>query len=128
MRATLPYPPSANAYWRPWRGGVVKTPEARAYQLAVGLKLLALGYTRPPKGHVKLSLEIFRPRRRGDLTNHIKVLEDALQGHFFRDDEQVVELIAERRLSTRRPRVEVTAFEATCLGSDCRYCADGGKA
>lgn len=106
MTVTLPYPPSANRYWRSFRGRVIKSIEATHYIELVywttrdaGLDLL--------QGDVSLTLRLYRPQKRGDLDNRIKVLLDALQGVAYKDDEQVVELHAFRHDDKENPRVEI---------------------
>jgi crossover junction endodeoxyribonuclease RusA len=106
MRLTLPYPPSANRYWRVWRGRAVKSPEARRYQESAAKLALAAGF-RSLSGPVAIAVKVYRPRRRGDLDNALKVLIDALKGVAYADDEQVVVLDARRRDDKDNPRVEV---------------------
>lgn len=106
MRVTLPYPPSANRYWRSFRGRVVKSSEARQYASAVGLMCRAAGLT-GYAGDVAVTLRFYRPRRAGDLDNRIKVCLDSLQGHAFADDDQVTEIHAYRYDDKANPRVEV---------------------
>jgi crossover junction endodeoxyribonuclease RusA len=103
----LPYPPSANRYWRSFRGRVVVSSEARQYKLDVAM-LARIAGVRPTDEPVSLTLEIYRPQRRGDLSNRIKVLEDALQGVAYHDDAQVVELHAKRFDDKKHPRVNIT--------------------
>jgi len=118
MRLTLPYPPSANRYWRTTariiRGKpVVQTypsPEAKAYKVAVARIAAAAGW-RPFDGDVELRLTVYRPLKRGDLSNRIKVLEDALNGIAYADDDQVVRLTADRKDDKDNPRVEVEVRE-----------------
>jgi crossover junction endodeoxyribonuclease RusA len=108
VRLTLPYPPSANRYWRvDKRGFAYVSTEARAYKNRI--RLLAMAERlRPLAGPVSLSLGVYRPQKSGDLSNRIKVLEDALSGVAFEDDDQVVELHALRMDDKTNPRVEVT--------------------
>lgn len=106
---TLPYPPSANRYWRSFRGRVVKSAAAKAYQAGVRLTHRA----DPVTGPVAVSLAVYRPARRGDLDNSIKVLLDALKGVAFVDDAQVVAIYATRFDDKARPRVEVVVDEVT---------------
>ena len=106
---TLPYPPSANRYWRSFRGRIVKSSEARTYQQAVGS--LAGGTSTPlHTGAVGLQLNFYRPQRRGDLDNRIKVLVDALQGVAYANDKQVTELHAYLHDDKQNPRVEVDVW------------------
>ena len=103
---TLPYPPSANVYWRVWNGRVLLSREARSYKQKAALLAKSQGAT-PIEGDVELRLSVFRPRRSGDLSNRIKVLEDALNGVAFVDDSQVVRIVANRFDDKSNPRVEV---------------------
>lgn len=97
----LPYPISANRYWRHYKGMTIRSPEAMKFIRDV--KLIA-AVEKAPKlaGPVELNI-IFHPKltRRGaaslirqDLSNTIKVTEDALQGVAFSNDSQVVSLNA----------------------------------
>jgi Holliday junction resolvase RusA-like endonuclease len=104
---TLPYPPSANLYWRKTRnGGLYVSPEAKSYKKVVWLIGMKAG-ARPLTGDVTLGLRVYRPQKSGDLSNRIKVLEDALIGVAFEDDKQVAELHAARFDDAANPRVEV---------------------
>jgi crossover junction endodeoxyribonuclease RusA len=96
----LPYPISANRYWRSFRGRQVVSAEARAYkELAAWLGKQA--GIRPAAGPIGLTLVYHpkkpkrattRPVRRMDCSNVVKVAEDALNGVAFFDDSQVTEL------------------------------------
>lgn len=109
VRLVLPYPPSANAYWRAAPGrGLVPSSEATAYKAAVA-RAAALARVQPLHGPVHLTLTVYRPRRVGDLDNTLKVLHDALNGVAWLDDEQVVHLEATREDDAARPRVEIHA-------------------
>lgn len=103
---TLPYPPSANRYWRTVGGRVLVSAEAREYKRRTGWEALARGAA-PVAGPVMVTLRVYRPRRRGDLDNAIKILLDSLCGIAFEDDSQVVELHAFQYDDPERPRVEV---------------------
>ena len=111
MTITLPYPPSANRYWRTFNGRIVMSAEARAYKEGVALIARAKGL-RPSDGDVTLKLDVFRPQRRGDLDNRIKIVLDALQGVAYYDDKQVIEIHARRFDAGKDARVEVTILKA----------------
>jgi crossover junction endodeoxyribonuclease RusA len=122
---TLPYPPSANQYWRLFKGRIVVTRETKAYRAAVRLAWLGL----KPRvfalsGPVCLIVDLYRPRRAGDLSNRIKVLEDALQGLAYLDDKQVTYLRATRYEGTPPGKAVVTieayaeADESHHMGGD----------
>ncbi|WP_395843003.1 RusA family crossover junction endodeoxyribonuclease [Archangium violaceum] len=107
IRLTLPYPPSANTYWKPARGrGLVPSNEALRYKATI-TQLAKLKGVQPLKGPVRLTLWAYRPRRVGDLDNVRKVLLDALQGWAFLDDGQVSEDHGYRLDDAQAPRVEV---------------------
>lgn len=93
---TLPEPPSANRYWRVWRGRAVKSTEARAYQLHVKYLAIQQRVKAPIAGDVVLTVVWYRSRRAGDLDNRLKCLLDALKGVTFGDDKQVKEIHAKR--------------------------------
>jgi crossover junction endodeoxyribonuclease RusA len=103
----LPWPPSANRYWRMWQGRMVVSSEARQYKLDVAARARLAGL-RPTDNPVCISLDLYRPAKRGDLSNRIKIVEDALQGVAYHDDSQVIELHARRFDDKKNPRVEIT--------------------
>lgn len=104
---TLPYPPSANAYWKPAPGrGLVPSDEARRYKALVEQLARKAGVL-PLVGPVRFTLHAYRPRRVGDLDNVRKVLQDALQGWAYLDDGQVSEDHGYRLEDAKHPRVEV---------------------
>lgn len=105
MKFVLPYPPSSNRYWRVWRGRAVKSSEARAYQAQV--RLMNVGHSGVLASAVVVTCFVFRPAKRGDLDNTLKVMLDALKGIAFIDDKQVVELHAKRFDDKNNPRAEV---------------------
>lgn len=111
MKLVLPYPPSANTYWRVYRNMVVVSQAARDYKLAVLLIAGKAGQI-VQHGPVAVTVRLYRPQRSGDLDNRLKVLLDSLNGLAWRDDSQVVELHAYRHDDKKYPRVEVEIEEA----------------
>jgi crossover junction endodeoxyribonuclease RusA len=109
---TLPYPPSANAYWRSitinGRGRVVVSKEAKTFKKAVSLALAGIS---PVGGPVCLTATFYRPRKRGDLDNGLKCLCDALKGIAYHDDEQITEIRASRKEDKLNPRVEISVTQ-----------------
>ena len=104
IRLVLPYPPSANSYWRHAKGVTYLSREAKDYRKVVAL----IGANcRPLRGPIRLTAYVYRPRRIGDLGNCEKVLSDALQGIAFEDDAQVVEQHLYRHDDKANPRAEV---------------------
>lgn len=106
IRATLPYPPSANRYWRNARGRTFVSKEAKEYKQAVKSEMQWLT-PKPIEGAVAVTIAVYRPRRAGDLDNCIKVLLDALNGIAYADDKQVVQINAFRIDDKDNPRAEV---------------------
>lgn len=109
---TLPEPPSANRYWRVYRGRAVKSSDARDYSVLVfaafrAQTTIAQRNALPLRGDVSVALRWHRGARRGDLDNRIKVCLDAVRGLLFVDDSQVVSLSAERHESPRAGRLEI---------------------
>lgn len=102
---TVPYPPSANRYWRRSKHATYISSEARAYKEQVRLENLRV---KPIQGKVRLTAKVFRPRRSGDLMNREKVLCDALQGVAYEDDSQIWEAHFYLEDDKQNPRVEVT--------------------
>lgn len=113
---TLPYPPSSNRYWRSVANKktghvmVFVSEEAKSFKRDVAKRTAGM---QPLKCEVVATFRFYRPRRSGDLSNRIKVLEDAMQGTVFYDDKQIVEIHAFRHEDAKNPRVEV---EITALG------------
>ena len=109
---TLPYPVSANRYWRaitiPGRTMMAPTKEAKAYKEEVQLIARRAGLAKPMACRVELWLRLYPARPQDwakrsaldpqgwddsvrciDLGNAEKVLSDALQGIVFDDDKQI---------------------------------------
>jgi Holliday junction resolvase RusA-like endonuclease len=90
---------------------MVKSAEARSYSHAVAAACVAsglrIGHPAFPTGRVAVTLDLYRPAKRGDLDNFGKVALDALQGFVYLDDAQVVDLHFRQHDDRARPRVEV---------------------
>lgn len=108
---TLPYPPSVN---RVWRSIVIKgavrvllSSEGRAYKKAVAALAPKLFLLAGPLG---IRVRVYRPRRVGDLNNRIKVIEDALQGVAYENDDQIEYSETFRFDDKDNPRVEIEVW------------------
>ncbi|MEI5996812.1 RusA family crossover junction endodeoxyribonuclease [Paraburkholderia bengalensis] len=136
ITVTLPYPISANRYWRtrvikPKAGpAIVSTyvsAEAKAYKEQVGWILRAAGVREPIAGRIAVAYTLYpnrpqdyrtRMRKLGDawhdtvqcidLDNAQKVLLDALKGVAFEDDAWVRRITAERAEPDGEARLVVT--------------------
>lgn len=115
IRLVLPFPPSANRYWRSKaiqsKGrAFVQTyvsTEAKQYKAAVR-RVASLVCGAMFTDDVSIDVKLFRPRKSGDVDNRTKVLFDALNGVVYKDDKQVVKYAVERFEDKNNPRVEVT--------------------
>jgi crossover junction endodeoxyribonuclease RusA len=118
IRLALPYPISANRYWRPVNIGkhitIVPTKEAKAYKAEVAALARSQG-VKPLPGRVIVTMQLYphrpldwakRQRQHGDvwddtvqcidLDNARKVVLDALKGIAFEDDRWVYRDAGER--------------------------------
>jgi len=107
QKLTLPIPPSANRYWRVVNGRPITSAVARNYKLAAGWMAKEQG-VEMVSTPVYLRIDVFRPRKSGDLDNYLKVLLDAMSGILWEDDEQIVQIVATRYDDKDNPRVELT--------------------
>lgn len=129
---TLPYPLSANKYWRPVKLGahisIVPTKEAKQFRADIAKLCRAQGVTSPITGRVHVDVKLFparpqdwqkRQRIEGatwddtvrciDIDNANKVLLDAFKAVVIEDDRWVRRLTSERMEPDALPaRVVVT--------------------
>lgn len=128
---TLPYPLSANRYWRPVKLGahisIVPTKEAKQFRADVASHCLAHGVGAPITGRVQVDIKLYPARPQDwqkrmrlvgsawddtvrciDIDNANKVLLDALKGIAIEDDKWVRRLTAERMEPDGEARVVVT--------------------
>ncbi|TCK37993.1 crossover junction endodeoxyribonuclease RusA [Paraburkholderia sp. BL8N3] len=126
----LPYPVSANRYWRTYvvmgHAQTVVSAEANAYRREVAWRLKIAKVRNPIEGRVELSIVLhpklpqdarLRMRKLGDawdddltcidLDNSLKILCDALKGRAFVDDRFIWRIHAERGEPTAQAYVEV---------------------
>lgn len=134
IKLSLPYPVSANVYWRSrvvksTRGHTAMTyvsAEATAYKREVAWRARAAGVREPIRGRVRVIIRLYPQRPQDwlkraqrdpqgwdngirciDLDNARKVLYDALKGVAFEDDKWVFIDHAERMEPDGDARVEV---------------------
>ena len=103
----LPYPPSANRYWRhlsrgPMAGRTLLSAQAREYRIEVAAECQARGLLRR-EDEVQVTIVLTAPdRRRRDIDNPVKPLLDALtHAGAWLDDSQVARLVVERRVPNK---------------------------
>jgi len=116
---TLPYPLSANKYWRPviinGHSMIVPTKEAKQFKADVKMFCWRAGIRKPLAGRVEVCYRLYPARPQDwqkrmrvdgatwddsvrciDLDNAQKVLLDAFKGVVFEDDKWVRRIVAER--------------------------------
>ena len=98
----LPFPPSANTYWRHNRGHVHVSAKARAYRQEIRIRCRMPG---PLTERLHILLQMHHWRKSGwDIDNHVKVLLDALEkAGVYENDEQVDRLSIQRGQHTKKP-------------------------
>jgi len=113
MDLELPFPPSANHYYRRLGHVALISRRGRAYREMV-MALLAAKKIKTLNGPIALIVELFPPdHRRRDLDNTLKALLDALQhAGAFHDDSQVVRLEATKREPVAGGKVRVAVVAA----------------
>lgn len=107
VELVLPEPPSANRYYRNFRGRMVRSADARAYVAQVAT--LTRGCQWYATGAVRVTLHWYRSRKAGDLDNRAKVALDALNGLLWTDDRQITELHLYRHDAPKRGRLHLIA-------------------
>lgn len=109
----LPWPPSLNSYYRIFRSRILISRSGRAYRK----KIIALLQDRFPsalKGRLQVTICVHPPdRRRRDLDNLQKGLQDALQhAGVFEDDSQIDSLCIHRCNIVPDGKVRVSILES----------------
>lgn len=95
----LPYPPSVNRMWRHFRGRAVLSSEGKRYKAEVQRLALAAG-AQLMTGNLRLRVKLLPKTKKDgtasavviDLSNCLKVAEDALQGVCYENDKQVTSI------------------------------------
>lgn len=111
MTHQFPLPPSSNRYWRMVKGRMLVSSEAKDYKTTVGM-LARCARVPQLTGPVAVTVHVYRERKAGDLDNFLKVLIDAMEGTFFRNDSQVREIHATLADDKHNPRVEVEVISS----------------
>lgn len=114
MNLTLPWPPTANTYWRhPTKGKLagrhLLSEAGRSYRDAVKLALVGLLPATPITGRIAVDILAFAPdKRRRDLDNLHKGLLDSLTHAGVWEDDSQIDDLRIRRASTLGGRVSVS--------------------
>lgn len=115
VKIVLRMPPSVNEAWHhiPTTGGKALTDEHRQFRTNVISRVRVEMGKRTFLGRVELTLRLFfADRRRTDIDNRIKPLQDALtHARAYKDDSQIDRLIVERIYTEGPEYCEVTLRE-----------------
>ena len=116
----LPFPPTTNNLYaneRGGRGGRFPTKAYKAWKARVAVAIRRQAPD-PIKGAVMLNIQLGRPdRRRRDLSNYIKALEDALVQHDLIEDDSMVQALSMSWGSTPGATVRVWAYTGERMGA-----------
>lgn len=89
----LPLPPSTNKLWRTYKGRIIKSAEYRKW-LIEAAKIVLMQRPKAVQGKYQMTLTVERKdRRRTDLSNRLKALEDALVTAGVVEDDSLAERI-----------------------------------
>ena len=109
---TVPGQPVPKARARTVRGHSYTPEPTRRYERAVAVLAQAAGL-RPTTAPIVLTVVAYMgDRRRRDVDNIAKAIQDALNGVAYADDSQIVDLHAHKRIDRDYPRAVVTVEEA----------------
>jgi crossover junction endodeoxyribonuclease RusA len=107
---TLPYPPSVNRLYKRRRGGGVRlSDEAVVFKQWVAVEVYNRGIVEPLEGDLAVDITVYRPAKRGDLDNLLKITLDSLNKLLWKDDKQITVIHAVRLDDKHHPRIEVFA-------------------
>jgi crossover junction endodeoxyribonuclease RusA len=106
LKLILPYPPSVNNLYATFRGRRVTSAKGRKFKADIAVLAKRQG-AKLLDGDLSVTFRVFRPVRRGDLDNRLKISQDALKGICFEDDKQIIEIHAYRFDDKTNPRIEI---------------------
>jgi crossover junction endodeoxyribonuclease RusA len=115
----LPFPPTTNNLFANARGGRGGRFPTKAYKAWRDRAAVAIRRQAPAgiKGPVTLDIQLGRPdRRRRDLSNYIKALEDALVQHGLIEDDSMVQTLLVEWGSTPGATLRVSRWTGERMG------------
>jgi len=91
LKIEMPYPPTVNNYYIHTRRGVILGSKGRAYHAKIACSCLKMQNSFDKQDKIHLDIEVYPPdRRKRDISNLLKCIEDSLQyAKVFQDDYQI---------------------------------------
>lgn len=109
----LPFPPTANTYYRNVRGKVLISAKGREYRRTVQGIAMAERLPRFGKQRLSMKIEVYPPdRRRRDLDNLNKCLLDALEKAGIYDNDGQIDRLEIVRMPMEKPGFIRVGIEA----------------
>ena len=99
----LPFPPSVNGMWKPFKSRLIICKRGRDYRAKAIEVMQSLGlFGEMTSDRLTMTIELYPPTlRRYDVDNFSKAILDALtHSKFWEDDEQVMKLTVEKKHKT----------------------------
>lgn len=113
IKLTLPFPPALNnMYPTNKQGGRYLSQRGKDFKKAVS-DLFYFQKVPCFEKDLAVKIELYRPKRIGDIDGYQKPIFDSLKGHCFVDDRQIVEMHIFRFDDAKNPRVEIEIREIT---------------
>ncbi len=106
IKLILPYPPSVNHLYATFRGRRITSAAGRRFKADIAVLAKRQG-AKLLDGDLIITFRVFRPIRRGDLDNRLKISQDALKGICFADDKKIIEIHAFRFDDKANPRIVI---------------------
>lgn len=94
VRYELPFPPSTNNLFKNAKKGRARTEHYDAWRVTAG-KLIMMQGRKRVHGHIGLAVDLVKPdRRRRDLSNTLKAIEDLLVEMQVIDDDSLIQALS----------------------------------
>ena len=118
MVIELPWPPSVNHYWRRQGSRYFVSSEGKAYKDSVYYLCAQYRGLFKPCDRLSLFIDAYPPdKRRRDLDNLIKAIQDSLQYAGVYEDDNQIDYLAIKRNDSREGKiiVEVNELKRDCI-------------
>jgi crossover junction endodeoxyribonuclease RusA len=104
MKLTIPFPPSVNSMYRQFKGRTIISAKGREYKKLIAALVKVNGWNKRMEGRLHMEVTLYPPdRRKRDLDNSLKGIQDSLQeAKVFIDDSQI-DYVSVQRGEVRKP-------------------------